>query len=287
MKNIDFEKLLCDLIKHECLFSSDRDVIYDSLKKQGFRLYRDEENNVHLVEVKKPKKSGLVATDFKIEPRKSYMCIKDYISSDGVTFKKGKVYNAVEWYRLVGEDNNNVYFTANIPYEEYFRPATEEEVFLSKRKIEVDDMNDFKQCLIEFYNAARDLVRDKDGVYKRSDANQLVNFFENKLLDIARLRIIKEMDDFTKRGIMAINQTSYNLGFEQGKLEECEKAYRTADEMQYKNGYRDASEKAIGWIMNNIKDYVDDDGYFNEDITDDLRCVLETSYEEKKPKGGI
>lgn len=59
------------------------------------------------------------------------------------------------------------------------------------------EMTEFKHCMIDFYNQAKKLETDKNGVRNRNDVISLINRYEAKLMGIVVDRVdVDEMVDF-------------------------------------------------------------------------------------------
>ena len=103
----------------------DEDVftIYD---KYGHKISENSEwLSEYFVKVDKPSKNG---EPFKIEKGKWYMCIKDYEDAyEGIVFKKGEVYQA-QTDKMSYHQAEGLVFLDNQEVQDYFRPATEDEI---------------------------------------------------------------------------------------------------------------------------------------------------------------
>ena len=75
------------------------------------------------------KYSAKVEEPFKIEKGKWYMCIKDVVNlNNKLCFKKGKVYQSEGSVYFVNENGDNHFWFTGEHCEDYFRPATEDEI---------------------------------------------------------------------------------------------------------------------------------------------------------------
>lgn len=100
-----------------------------------------------------------------------------------------------------------------------------------------DDLSDFKKCLVEFYNNARDLITDKDGIKNRNDANSMLNDYQYRLMAIAR----KELESEGRIGITRAEFES-----------ELEHLYTYADEVQYNRGHVDGWDESRKALVDEI-----------------------------------
>lgn len=193
-----------------------KEAIELALTEQGFKF-----DGEHIV--------PLTQETFKIEKGKWYMCIKDY--TEGCHFTCGKVYKCESYWSLLDDENTNVYFYVSIPYKEYFRPATEEEIaaqsynpFDDFRKSDTEKLEPKQETpdieLTEFEIAVLGVISDhnnsNDSIEKFAKRNA------NRLLSIARKMIIEELKEYKIHAPLPLLPNGWIVGVRDciSKLEE-------------------------------------------------------------------
>ena len=214
MAKIDIDKFICNLFATGALpeGSKERAYIENALQDCGLEYYGGE-----IVERQK---------SFWIEKDKLYICIKDYIIGGeplptSCLFTKGKIYHSRGNGYLIGNNGKSYYIYDSVK-EEYFRPATEDEI-PHQPKFKVGDtirLKEYPDCHIN-------IRKIEQGFYKcDKDCIPISDEYKYELYAEAKEPKFKVGDfianDYCCGRVIELTDDAYLLDTEQGIPFSCE-----------------------------------------------------------------
>lgn len=210
-----------------------------------------------------------------IEPKPEYYkCIKEYRG-----FTVGKVYKTNEYGDLPSDPENPfVIMIENPCFKEYFRPATPEEIphedYHWNGKIDKKEATGVLKEMLDNIDE-ESLAKTREEMTKESSDGELteleLHFGQFVYGDAWGKREIDDKEKtFVKLCIRDIILPAARKQLQPEIDAEIEKAYKSQDEVQYKNGYNKAVDDASDWLYK----LYDKQGYLDIADLDDIKKQL-------------